>query len=95
MHRDSYTTFLLYDIGLGQYTIESTVNTDKSSLNYSTDFNSLFGVYSFRYTSNDEIPVENMKRFYFALYRLLIEDMERYLSESGTGLTMSHINFNV
>ena len=95
MYQDSYKTFLLYDINLGQYTIESTVNIEKPSLNYSTDFDSLFSVYSFRYTSNDEIPIENMKRFYFGMYRLLVEDMQRYLGESNTGLTMSHLSFNV
>ncbi len=91
--RNQYT-YNFYDIALDQTTIVSKVNAQSSAKNYETDFSALFQISTFRYNENDTPPAENMKQVYFLCYQAIMENLKTYLANSGTGLTMSHFNFN-
>ena len=90
---DSYK-FLLYDLKLGQYTIEATAKASVKPTSYDSSFNSIFKLDIFRYTENDTPPAENMKKVFYDMYTLALNALEKYLTASKTGLTMSHFNFN-
>ena len=86
--------FTLYDISLGQYGIESTVNAKSPAKSYEADYEALFNIVTFRYTDTDKVPAENMRQVYFLMYTLTMESLSSYLNRSNTGLNLAHFNFN-
>ena len=91
---DGYS-FALYDISMGQYTVEATIHTNNPCTSFQTDFNSLFEIYSIRYTEGDNLSVENAKKLCFDIYTYMALDFKELLKKSNTGITVSHFNFNI
>ena len=90
---DQYT-FALFDLSLNQTTIMSLVNAKNPAQTYATDYDDLFDIVTFRYNENETPSSEAMKQMYFLMYRATMENLKAYLSNSNTGLNMSHFKFN-
>ena len=79
---DDYT-YSLYDLSLNQTTIHGLVKVNKPAQNYSTDYNSLFDVVTFRYNANDGSDVDYMKQIYFASYQTIMQNLKVILRWKG------------
>lgn len=90
---DDYT-YSLYDLSLNQTTIHGLVKVNKPAQNFGTDYNNLFDIVTFRYNESDDSNADYMKQIYFASYQTIMQNLKVYISNSGTGLTMSHFGFN-
>ncbi len=87
-------SFTLYDVAMGQHSVEAKINVKNPCVSFENDFESLFKMITFRYVRGGDDSPEAMKQLCFEIYVVMVSNLKSYLDESNTGLTISHFNFN-